>query len=244
MFDATPREERMATPKNVPEANCAACPIAKAADRRCIREDGKNPPDCPTVNSRELAQNCLSVYKSEAFHTMARVASQVERAGYERLPDGGLRAARPRIVELVDFARRMGYAKLGFIFCNGLRKEAAVAGKIFRTNGFEVVSASCKVGCLPKAELGLTREDQLRPTAAETMCNPAMQAKLMNEAGVDFNILMGLCVGHDSLALAHLDAPVSILAVKDRLMGHNPLAPLYLYDSYYAWLQKPLFEDE
>jgi uncharacterized metal-binding protein len=85
----------------------------------------------------------------------------VERAGYERLPSGGLKATRPRIVELMDFARRMGYKKLGLLFCIGFRKEAAVAAKIFETNGFEVISATCKVGCQPKSELGLTLEEQL-----------------------------------------------------------------------------------
>ena len=233
----------MSTDQNFPEANCASCPIVNRAERRCVRADGKNPPDCPTALDPEAAARSLAVYKSEEFHEMARIASLIERAGYER-GVGGLHAVRPRIVELVDFARRMKYTKLGLIFCMGLRKEAAIAAKIFKTNGFTVVSAVCKVGCLPKSELGLTREEHLRPTDHESACNPVMQADIANRAGVHLNILLGLCVGHDSLVLAHLDAPVTILAVKDRLMGHNPLAALYTYDSYNAWLQEPLFPEE
>ena len=233
----------MSTQKK-PDANCAACPFAKPTERRCVRPDGKHPPDCPTVHHDDLAQRSLTAYKSEEFSEMARIASLVERQAYERLPNGMLKTVRPRIVELMDFARRMGYKKLGLIFCVGLRKEAAITNKIFETNGFTVVSAVCKVGCLPKSELGLTPEDQLRPKGEESMCNPAMQAMLMNEAGVDFNILLGLCVGHDTLTLKHLEAPASILAVKDRLMGHNPLAAIYQYESYYAWLQKPVFDEE
>jgi uncharacterized metal-binding protein len=57
------------------------------------------------------------------------------------------------------------------------------------------------------------------------------------------NILLGLCVGHDSLVLAHLESPATIFAVKDRLLGHNPLAAIYQYDSYYAHLKKPLPKD-
>ena len=232
----------MTIDQNRPEASCASCPIVKSTERRCVRPDGKNPPNCPTALDAEAAARSLAVYKSEEFHEMARVASQVERAGYER-GVGGLHATRPRIVELVDFAKRMKYTKLGLIFCMGLRKEAAISAKIFETNDFEVVSAICKVGCLPKSELGLTPEEQLRPTGHESMCNPVMQADITNRAGVHLNILLGLCVGHDSLVLAHLDAPATILAVKDRLLGNNPLAALYTYDTYHAWLQKPLFPE-
>ena len=233
----------MSADHTLPEANCAACPFQKPTDRRCVRADGKSPPDCPTVNDPDAVARSLDVYASDEFREMAKVASQVERAGYERSP-GGLHAVRPRIMELVDFARRMRYTKLGLLFCVGLRKEAAIAGKILETNGFEVVSAVCKVGCLPKSDLGLTVEEQLRPKGHESMCNPVMQADLANRAGVHLNILLGLCVGHDSLVLAHLKAPATVLAVKDRLMGHNPLAALYMYDSYYAWMQKPMFPEE
>lgn len=31
------------------------------------------------------------------------------------------------------------------------------------------------------------------------LCNPIMQAKLLEKAGTDFNVVVGLCVGHDSL---------------------------------------------
>ena len=233
----------MTTPPRTPEAHCAACPLVKPTQRRCVRHDGKHPPDCPTANMPELAEASLAVYKSEEFREMARIASLVERAGYEREANG-LHAVRPRIVELVDFAKRMHYTKLGLIFCLGLRKEAAIAEKILVTNGFDVVSAVCKVGSLPKSELGLREEDQLRPVGHESMCNPVMQAAIANNAEVHLNILLGLCVGHDSLVLAHLKAPATILAVKDRLMGHNPLAALYTYDSYNAWMQNPMFSDE
>lgn len=31
------------------------------------------------------------------------------------------------------------------------------------------------------------------------MCNPIMQAKLLNKAKTNLNVVVGLCVGHDSL---------------------------------------------
>jgi uncharacterized metal-binding protein len=50
--------------------------------------------------------------------------------------------------------------------------------------------------------------------------------------------LLGLCVGHDSLFFKYADAPVTVLAVKDRVTGHNPLAAVYLMDSYYSRLKE------
>jgi len=233
----------MTTPFQPPEAHCATCPFVKSTERRCVRVDGKHPPDCPTVNMPEVIDATFAVYKSEEFREMARIASLVERDGYTHEANG-LHAVRPRIMELVDFAKRMHYTKLGLIFCMGLRKEATIAEKIFQTNGFDVVSAVCKVGCVPKSKLGLREEEQIRPIEGhESMCNPVMQAEIANRAGVQLNILLGLCVGHDSLVLAHLKAPATILAVKDRVMGHNPLAALYIYDSYNAWMHNPMFPD-
>ena len=72
----------------------------------------------------------------------------------------------------------------------------------------------------------------------EAMCNPISQAAILNEAEVDFAILMGLCVGHDSLFLKHVDAPATVFAVKDRVLGHNPMAALYTAASYYQKLSR------
>jgi uncharacterized metal-binding protein len=223
-------------------ARCGACPVKDAAKRRCRRADGAAPPDCPTINEPDLAAEVLRdrYQKPAKTKKFAVNAAKVERSGYRLCPGGGLAPDTPRIVEVIHFARRMGYRKLGLIFCFGLRSEAAVVNQILEVNGFEVVSVCCKVGGVPKAALGLAPEDQLDPSGPEPMCNPILQAELMNQAKVDFNIMMGLCVGHDSLALRHVKAPVTVLAVKDRLMGNNPLAPIYVIDSYMGYLKKPL----
>ena len=68
------------------------------------------------------------------------------------------------------------------------------------------------------------------------MCNPIMQAELLNDAETDFNILVGLCVGHDSLFFKYSDAMTTVLVAKDRVLGHNPAAALYTTSTYYARL--------
>ena len=41
------------------------------------------------------------------------------------------------------------------------------------------------------------------------MCNPIAQAELLNRAETQFNICLGLCVGHDSLFYRYSQAPVT-----------------------------------
>lgn len=43
------------------------------------------------------------------------------------------------------------------------------------------------------------------------MCNPIGQAAFLNEAKTDLNILLGLCVGHDSLFIKYSNAPITVL---------------------------------
>lgn len=62
------------------------------------------------------------------------------------------------------------------------------------------------------------------------MCNPVLQAMTLNKEKSDFNVLLGLCVGHDSLFSKYAQAPCTVLAVKDRVLGHNPLASIYSVD--------------
>jgi uncharacterized metal-binding protein len=45
-------------------------------------------------------------------------------------------------------------------------------------------------------------------------------------------------VAHDSLFFKHAEAPTTVLAVKDRVTGHNPLAAIYLSDSYYRKIKQ------
>ncbi|MDR1396902.1 MAG: DUF1847 domain-containing protein [Desulfarculales bacterium] len=226
--------------KAKPVPGCGHCDIP-GKEQRCRTGRGKAPANCPTVHYRDMAQDVFDSFLPQEKEFLRQSAFQ-ERDGYYWRPDFcDTMPVKPRIVEIVEFARRMRYKKLGFIFCGGLRAEASVVQEILETNSFLVVSAACKVGRQPKSSFGVPREMQLNPLQEEeTICNPKLQAMIMNEAQVDFNIMMGLCVGHDSVALKNLEAPVSILAVKDRVTGHNPLMPVYLYDSYYAYLKKAL----
>jgi len=109
--------------------------------------------------------------------------------------------------------------------------------EIFEAHGFHVDSVCCKVGSIPKEDIGLADEEKIRPGQFEALCNPIGQAKLLNEAGTELNVAVGLCVGHDSLFFRHSEAPVTVLIAKDRVTGHNPAAVLYTSHSYYSRLK-------
>lgn len=185
------------------------------------------PGNCPCgVDQSEIRE----AYRDELTAKLAYQSALVEAEGYGELT---------RLEETMDFARRCGFRKLGLAFCLGLAKEAAMVSKILEHNGFEVDSVICKNGSTPKEFLGLEECNKLHPGTYEPMCNPVGQAELLNAAGTDLNIVIGLCVGHDSLFIKYSKAPVTVFAVKDRVLAHNPLGAVYQADGYY---RKKLFK--
>ncbi|QTA78161.1 DUF1847 [Desulfonema limicola] len=217
---------------NIP--SCARCSY-KPSDRVCSSENGKAPDSCPTLNKKELIEKSLKEYEIPEILEFTKNAAIQEAEGYgdRELGYAHVRPCKTRIEEIMEFSKKMKYKRLGLAFCIGLRAEAKTAEKIFSSRGFEVVSAVCKSGRITKDRIGLTREQQIAMDKDETMCNPILQAMILNDEKTDFNILLGLCVGHDSLFLKYAQAPCTVLAVKDRVLGHNPLAAVYNAQSYY-----------
>jgi uncharacterized metal-binding protein len=197
---------------------CAEC-----GQKACISANEEAyPRNCPSHEPGR--EDLLAQYKSGEAGHLARNAALVEGHGYCRLT---------RVEEIMDFARRCGFSRLGLAHCVGLQDEAAIVARVFRANGFSLDSVACKNAALPKEELGLSDADKVSPGTLESMCNPIGQAQALARAGTELNVLLGLCVGHDSLFFRHSVAPVTVLAVKDRVLGHNPLAAIYLADGYY-----------
>ena len=76
------------------------------------------------------------------------------------------------------------------------------------------------------------------------MCNPIMQAKLLNKEKTDLNVVVGLCVGHDSLFYKYAKGLTTTLITKDRVLAHNPVGALYQSRAYYKkLLLAPVGED-
>lgn len=217
---------------------CGKCELAN--DKRiCRNPDGVVPGFCCSKLYQEALRNAIDAYEDEAIRYFAVEASKQEKACYQNIPDrpGEKFPVKPRIIEIIEFCKRMHYKRLGFAFCGGLHKEASAVHMLLEAHGFEVISVMCKVGGVDKCKLGLADADKIYPNRHESMCNPIGQAKVLNTAETDFNILMGLCVGHDSLFLKYSKAMCTVFAVKDRVLGHNPLAAIYTEHSYYKHIK-------
>ena len=219
-------------------AQCARCPV-KATERLCQKEGGQAPPFCPTVNCTAAVQKSMAEMQDPEVCEFARQASVQEGQGYGNREAGyaKVRPIKTRIEETIEFAQRMHYTRLGLAFCIGLRKEARIVERLLADSGFTVVSALCKLGRTPKEAIGVTDDQKIRIGQFESMCNPIAQAVVLNDAQTEFNIVLGLCVGHDALFFKYAQAPCTVLAAKDRTLGHNPLAAVYTLDSYYRALK-------
>lgn len=198
------------------------------------------PKNCPMRRHPDVIRQATGNYHKANIREFARLASIQEAQCYERT-ESGMRTTIPRIEEIMQLALKCGLTNLGLAFCLGLRDEARLVTKIFENKGFKVSSVCCKVGRMPKESIGIKNGEKITgPDRLEPMCNPVVQAEIMNTEQVDLVVLLGLCAGHDTLFFKYCQRPCTVLAVKDRVTGHNPLAAVYLSNSpYYKRLQTP-----
>lgn len=189
------------------------------------------PDFCPMRLFEDLLEPTAERYRSPELHHFFLNAAITEREAYEpsfAREKGKIHPVRPRIREIAEFAKKIGARKLGLAFCIGLADEAGRAARILEKHGLEICSVVCSCGAIDKTEVGIAAEHKIRnPEKFESSCNPLLQAEIMNRIETDFNIIVGLCVGHDMLFTQACKAPVTTLVVKDRILGHNPVAALY-----------------
>ncbi len=213
-----------------PDPRCADCPPTVRACRTGEAEE-RGPGFCPSKIDPETQAKARKAYDDPETAELSRVAAIVEAEGYCKWC---------RAQEIIEFAKKMGWRKIGIASCIGLLDLAHVFADILRSHGFEPISVVCKNASIEKEELGLTDAQKVRPGGFEAACNPVAQAELLNAHGAEFNVLIGLCVGHDSVFFRHAHAPTTVLVAKDRVLGHNPVAALQLVEGYYRHLWGPL----
>ena len=226
--------------KQAPLISCASCGLA--ADKKiCMQEDGSSSRGCPTLTKKDILEEANKEYDVAEIREFARNASIQEADCYANRHQRPyiMQPSKTRITEVCEFATKMGYKRLGLAFCMGLAREAGVVEDILKSYGFEVVSALCKAGRVSKDRLGLKDEDKIFQGTDESMCNPIYQAKLLSQRESEVNIQRGVCVGHDALFFKYAEAPTTVLAVKDRVTGHNPLAAIYLSETYQHRTYRP-----
>lgn len=187
---------------------CAQCGIKNCGKK--LGEEGEYPGQCPTKSERQ--KEYLKEYEEPLDHLLAQKSALVS-------PDHG----ECRVKKTIRFAKECGFKKIGLAFCITLKDTAKALDKLLRQEGFEVESIICKVGHQDRTLIGI-------PASCNAMCNPVAQAELLNEAKTDFNIIVGLCVGHDTLFIRHSEAPVTVLIAKDHVYNNAP--EVYLKEQF------------
>ena len=225
--------------------SCARCSAVwqKQGTTNCWADPQNRPGRpgyCPSQREEQIIADAFARYTGDDEDArLARVAAVVEGLCYQPVPGSDAVNARwTRVEDTIAMAKLMGWKKIGIGTCIGLLDETSRLSDILTAQGLEPLSVCCKAGSIDKLELGIAEEHKVRPGTFEPACNPIAQARLLNQAKTDMNVIVGLCVGHDMLFAKYSDAPVSTLVVKDRVTGHNPAAVLYGQNFYYKRLQK------
>jgi len=207
--------------KSIP--TCTNCNIFN-----CGRLEKKFPDFCLSVKYREDSFRVLKIYQEDKENAkIARAAGEIEGVYYGKLT---------RVEEIIELFKKIGAKKIGVATCLGLINEAKIFAHILEVKGFEAYSVICKVGAIDKTVINIPPELKLQKDCHESICNPILQAEILNKQGTDYNVIVGLCVGHDSLFTKYSQAPVTTLITKDRVLGHNPAAALYTSNFFYKRL--------
>jgi uncharacterized metal-binding protein len=202
---------------------CAYCPPSVRACRHGESET-RGPGFCPSKTDAEGIDQAWERYQDPEVQRVARASALVESEGYCRWT---------RVEEICAFAKKLGFKRLGIATCISFVDLARTLSAILESHGFEVASAACKNGGIAKERIGLRDDEKIRPGTFEPMCNPISQAELLNRAGCELNIVLGLCVGHDSLFFKSSHGLATTLVAKDRVLAHNPVGALQLADTYF-----------
>ncbi len=129
--------------------------------------------------------------------------------------EDSLNPAIDRVNEIIEYAKEAKISRIGIANCVTFNREAGLLEEILTRAGLKVDKVHCKYGKVPFNELV--------PGYKGMSCNPAGQAKYLEEKGTELNIMMGLCLGHDMIFNSKSKAPVTPLIVKDRKLAHNTL---------------------
>ena len=185
------------------EVQCSYC-----GRKRCFFGDLSQAPEfCPTLIRNEQVEYSKARLSEPDNQVMAQAVARTWK-DYGKLT---------RVEETVLYAKVRGYKKLGLAFCVGLSQEAEMFTNLLLNEGFEVVSVCCMNGGLSSDDVNLPPEDKIIPEMRQPMCNPIGQAAILDHEGAELNILLGLCVGDDTLFIKHSQAQIGRASCRERV---------------------------
>jgi uncharacterized metal-binding protein len=116
--------------------NVRACRVGESAER-C-------PGYCPTKVDQDGIDDAAGEYEDAEVRRISQVSAVIEADGYCKWT---------RVEEICEFAKRMGFKKVGIATCISFVDHAKVLSGILESHGLSVASVACKHGGIPKEEL-------------------------------------------------------------------------------------------
>ena len=170
---------------------------------------------CGNMVCRTRMKDCHSVRDEslEVYHGSADTLEIAHAAS--ALVDNGRAGTLNRIEEIIEYCRERAYRHVGVAYCFGIKTLAMELCEMLEGAGLQTIPVSCTSGAV------LERQIDERKTSDVVSCNPAGQALVLNRKKPDIVVEMGLCLGHDMIFHQTLDAPLTVLLVKDRTVGHH-----------------------
>jgi uncharacterized metal-binding protein len=138
--------------------------------------------------------------------------------GILKIAEDSLNPKIDRVAEIIEYAKEAKITRIGIANCIAFNREADRLDRILTEAGLETEKVNCKYGKVPFESLVTGYKG--------VSCNPAGQAKYLEEKNTELNVMMGLCLGHDMIFNAKSKAPVTPLVVKDRKLKHQSLQVL------------------
>jgi uncharacterized metal-binding protein len=184
------------------------------------------PPDCLACSNRVCLEGLPCPY---ATVPGIKPADETTLKILESAWDVALERERTlcRLAEVVYFALEMGCRRIGVAFCEDLREPATILSEVLR-RFFTVLAVGCRVGSgqLPERLNPEAISDTMEPSE-RSLCDPLGVAEVLNQSQTDLNILVGFCVGADSVFTQRSEAPVTTIFVKDKSLANNPIGAVY-----------------
>jgi uncharacterized metal-binding protein len=209
-------------------ADDPTCYKCDCSDHCAIGRPSRELENCPIKTSPDIQKQAIELYETDEFIKRSNIAATIAK----------FHGAKPRLKDTIEYAKAMGFKKLGIASCGALQAETKKTAEILQHYGFQVSSVCCPTGADKKINVEIPEEFKQYSNMGNyfdyVSCNPVAQALLLNQAKTDMNVIIGLCVGHDVTFTQLSEAPVITLIAKDRLIRHNPLASL---NSFYKEFQ-------
>jgi uncharacterized metal-binding protein len=181
--------------------NCTTCfnKVCRKQQISCNREN---------FNKSEIINQYLDVSTSAIVQAAAELVD-FDRAGQ-----------LSRLDEIIEYATRVKYKRLGVAYCYGMEQHVRILESMLIERGFTVAAVSCSVGGLKQSEVNS------ESCIHKVSCNPLGQAQQLNSENVGLTLIVGICMGHDILLNRNLNMDFTTYVVKDRLHNHSPLKGL------------------